>query len=143
MPVSKEQKNATNRRYTHGKTGVRTRKLYHKSSRGKQVAKKYHKSTRCKDTMRSWRLLQRYGITVAKYEGILAQQGGHCALCTRVPAKERWGVLCVDHDHAKAKGDPGFIRGLLCRRHNDAIHKLGDTAKGVALALAYMRGSTC
>lgn len=140
---SQSHKNAVNRRYANGPRGTITRRKYHRSKAGKAVANRFRQSPLGKATLRRWKLQHLYGITDVDYDGLLVQQGGHCALCSRTPAQERYGVLCVDHDHAKIKGEPGFVRGLLCRRHNDAVHKLGDTIAGVEMALAYMRGKPC
>jgi len=52
----------------------------------------------------------RTGITQAEYDRLLAEQGGHCALCPNTPKTRR---LHVDHDHTT-----GRVRGLLCFRCN-------------------------
>lgn len=48
------------------------------------------------------------------YEKLLEAQGGHCALCSKKPTKNR--RLDFDHDHKTMK-----IRGLLCFRCNRAL----------------------
>lgn len=58
--------------------------------------------------------LKRYGLTVAEYEAMLEAQKGLCAICGRLPFKNR--SLCVDHDHVT-----GTIRKLLCGFCNTAI----------------------
>jgi Recombination endonuclease VII len=47
-----------------------------------------------------------FGLTVDRYEAMLAAQGGVCALCGAPPLQKR---LAVDHNH-----ETGQIRGLLC-----------------------------
>jgi hypothetical protein len=64
--------------------------------------------------MREIHLRNKFGLTPAEYEGILAAQGGVCALCNRRPTPRI--SLHVDHDHGT-----GEIRGLLCMRCNNAL----------------------
>lgn len=47
------------------------------------------------------------------YLRLLAEQGGHCALCPSTPKNRR---LHADHDHKT-----GRVRGLLCHRCNRAL----------------------
>jgi len=104
-------------------------------------AKRYQTSALGKATRRNWLLKRLYGITHADYLALLGNQNGCCALCSRRPEQERHGRLCVDHDHSKRIGDARFVRGILCRRHNDAIHKVGDNIAGVIQVLNYLRQS--
>lgn len=48
-----------------------------------------------------------------QYDGILAVQDGHCALCLSEPKSRR---LHIDHDHKTME-----VRGLLCYRCNRAL----------------------
>lgn len=77
---------------------------------------------------------RKYGITLADYERMAAQQGGVCALCgepeRRVRDDHATRRLSVDHDHAT-----GQVRGLLCHRCNlslrynltpDLLRKMAD-----------------
>lgn len=61
-----------------------------------------------------------YGIDLAHYDMLLAEQGGCCAICRRPPKRKR---LVVDHDHVT-----GAVRGLLCVGCNIALGHLGDGA---------------
>lgn len=54
-----------------------------------------------------------------KYEKILAKQGGHCALCPRVPKLTR--RLDMDHHHGNM-----ILRGLLCVPCNRALRDFMD-----------------
>lgn len=77
---------------------------------------------------RKKRLLDKYGISLAKYNEMLQAQGGACAICLRPETRGR--SLAVDHNHAT-----GAIRGLLCSSCNyssvgeieDFIRRTGAT----------------
>lgn len=83
---------------------------------------------------------RRHGITADQYAAVLAEQNGTCYFCDKRPAEERHGVLRIDHDHTKKRGEKGYFRGLLCTGHNTALGKLGDNEAGLLRALLYVRG---
>lgn len=66
-----------------------------------------------------WHLKNRYGITQADVDAMLAAQDGKCAgcLCDLATASK----VCVDHDHITRK-----VRGLLCDPCNKSIGQLND-----------------
>lgn len=69
--------------------------------------------------------LKRFGLTPERYEEILEQQGGVCAVCGQPETKRnQFGVvsLAVDHDH-----ETGQVRGLICMLCNRALGMLGDS----------------
>ena len=75
----------------------------------------------------------KYGITLAKYEELAADQGHRCASCGRTEpgsGRTRW---CVDHDHTTK-----VVRVLVCVKCNSSIAGLGDNAEGVRRALDYL-----
>jgi hypothetical protein len=76
-------------------------------------------------------LRRTYGITLERYESMLAQQGGVCAICSRPPKRNR---LAVDHSHASE-----CVRGLLCTRCNRAVGLLWDDPAIVERALNYLK----
>lgn len=78
-------------------------------------------------------LLDRYGITPAQYEELLAAQGGACAICRVVPNKR----LHVDHDHRT-----GAVRGLLCSECNLGLGKFRDSVEVLQSALSYLQVSS-
>jgi hypothetical protein len=86
---------------------------YKKENYNPKVTKGYH-------------LKRVYKITLAEYQDLFKIQGGVCAIChnpeTIVDAKN--GLLrdlAVDHNHKT-----GRVRGLLCRRCNQAIGLLNE-----------------
>lgn len=66
---------------------------------------------------RRW-LRKNYGLTLERYEELVAQQGGVCAICSQPPAGRE---LDVDHCHKT-----GEVRALLCSRCNRVLGHAGD-----------------
>jgi Recombination endonuclease VII len=81
-------------------------------------------------------LKKNYGIGELDYQQMLVHQGGCCALCHTTPSQEKTSYLCVDHCHVT-----GTIRGLLCKKHNNALGMLGDNQVGLERALKYIKGA--
>lgn len=79
------------------------------------------------ETKRKWNLKTRYGLTPEEAAGMLAGQGGVCAICGSAPKKPR-----IDHDHATGK-----VRAILCHRCNLLIAGMDD-ANWLQKALAYL-----
>jgi hypothetical protein len=75
-----------------------------------------------------------YGISVADYERMYAQQGGRCRICKRKPKRG----LCVDHSHATRK-----VRGLLCHNCNCMIGFSGDDPVRLLTGSSYLRDFGC
>jgi hypothetical protein len=78
-------------------------------------------------------LKQQYGLTLAEYEAMLAEQGGVCLICGRDPQTAGRERLVVDHDHAT-----GHVRGLLCHRCNQGLGWFGDSTELLASAARYL-----
>jgi hypothetical protein len=78
---------------------------------------------------------QRYRISPEEYTELLEEQLHRCACCGSPNPKRKAGFV-IDHDHAS-----GIVRGLLCHSCNIGIGLLGDTIKGLELALDYLRCS--
>jgi hypothetical protein len=84
---------------------------------------------------------RRYGITSARYDELLAAQGGGCAICRGVNESGR--AMAVDHDHAccaGAKACGRCVRGLLCSNCNLAIGLLREDPVRLAAAIDYLGG---
>ena len=65
-------------------------------------------------------VLRKFHTTKEWYETKLAEQDGHCALCSR-KREENGNRLAIDHDHgccAKSGSCGKCLRGILCRRCN-------------------------
>lgn len=65
-----------------------------------------------------------YGITVERYEALLAEQGGQCGMCGMLEG-ENGKLFAVDHDHAccpdSCRSCGECVRGLLCDLCNRAL----------------------
>jgi Recombination endonuclease VII/NUMOD3 motif len=85
---------------------------------------------------RDWHLKRKYHLPAEWYANKLAEQGGHCALCSAVNChrKNRKGTefrLSVDHDHSCCDGPVTCgkcVRGLLCDKCNALIDRLEAVA---------------
>lgn len=90
-------------------------------------------------------LQQMYGLTLADFEQMLADQGGGCAICGTTKPNGPGSRFQVDHDHACCPrvGSCGeCIRGLLCGSCNTLIGLAGEDPKRLMAAAAYLqRGS--
>lgn len=80
--------------------------------------------------VRKCKLKQQYGLTVAAYNQMVADQGGGCAICGKEPNGKN---LVVDHDHST-----NIVRGLLCGSCNRGIGLLQDSPDMLRAALAYL-----
>lgn len=83
------------------------------SSTKKAAGKRWRSrnATSLKASSRRQKLMKLYGITEERYEQMLREQDGKCALCDRATLP-----LAVDHDH-----ETGAVRGLLCLPCNGAL----------------------
>jgi len=81
-------------------------------------------------------LRRRYGISIDRYNEMLADQNGCCAICGKAEANEIRGkvvALAVDHCH-----DTGTVRALLCSACNTALGLFNDDVALLAKAQAYV-----
>lgn len=94
-----------------------------------------------RETQRRKDLKLKYGITPERYDEILIEQAGVCAICgTENPgAKRRY--FCVDHDHDCCPETPSCgrcVRGLLCNRCNKALGLFDDNPDLLLDAAEYL-----
>lgn len=75
------------------------------------------------------RRFTKFGVGKAKWERMLTQQGGTCALCERPPT-------FVDHDHSS-----GAVRGLLCNGCNTALGQIDRDIEWATRARTYKERS--
>lgn len=95
--------------------------------------------TRRQKYARAWQLERKYKISVKRYDELLDEQGGVCAMC-REPetfVNKKTGKLqdlCVDHNHTT--GEP---RGLLCVRCNRGLGYLRDDPALLRAGVVYLK----
>ena len=75
----------------------------------------------------------KYGITLEEYIECMSISD----VCEHCGTSEE---LCYDHDHNKPK-DVRAFRGVLCRKCNSALGKLGDTLEDIERLLNYLKRS--
>lgn len=83
---------------------------------------------------RSWR--KKYGLTVERYNEMLAAQGGACAICKSTKAGSKGQMFAVDHCH-----DSGRVRGLLCIACNSRLGFVPWYNRFNEEIAAYLRGA--
>lgn len=74
---------------------------------------------------------QNYGITIADFDRLLAEQDGRCAICCTPKPQRKWHV---DHCH-----ETGEVRGILCNLCNVAIGAFKENQDALEMARIYLR----
>jgi len=99
-----------------------------RANKKKKEAEYYQKN---KDAIFERYLNRTYGIGLDKYDSLLAEQAGVCAICKNecVSGKK----LAVDHNH-----DTGEVRGLLCCKCNRGLGNLNDDPDRLRSAVLYL-----
>ncbi len=80
---------------------------------------------------RAGSLKKLYGISVADYDRMLAEQNGVCAICKKVSRDGK--TLVVDHDH-----DTGKVRALLCSTCNPGLGFFDHSPELLREAIEYL-----
>jgi len=73
-------------------------------------------------------LLKKYGVTRERYEQMLSEQRGCCAICKRL-----MGVPVVDHNHRT-----GQVRRLLCKDCNSGLGYFREDRHALLSAVQYL-----
>lgn len=71
------------------------------------------------------KLKKRYQMTPEEYQGLLEDQNGTCAICTKVADNrtQKQRLMMIDHCHTH-----GHVRGLLCISCNTRLGGLEDAS---------------
>ena len=80
----------------------------------------------------TFRLRNKYGLTVEQFEKMVLAQQGRCAICGNTFKNSK--DTHVDHNHAT-----GRVRGLLCYRCNHGLGKFKDSEEALLAAAKYVR----
>lgn len=91
---------------------------------------------RPKPQIRSNRLNTIYGITLAEYHVMYANQEGKCSICRKSKPDHGRTGLVVDHCHNK-----GHIRGLLCSGCNNGLGRFKDDVVSLTNAIEYLKSN--
>ena len=101
-----------------------------------KVCHNQYASDRYKNGQSNWRehhYRRLYGLTIADFDRMLAQQGGKCAICgTDQPGSK--GRFSIDHDHTTKA-----IRSLLCESCNKGLGMFRDNPQLLVTAAKYLR----
>ena len=100
-----------------------------RANKKKRESEYYQKN---KDVIFEKYLNRTYGIGLEKYNSLLSEQSGVCAICKTecVSGKK----LAVDHNH-----DTGEVRGLLCCRCNRGLGNFNDNLDRLEEAVLYLQ----
>jgi Recombination endonuclease VII len=123
------------------KTHALKHRLWQQKNRDRVNADKRHAHAHKPGVRWAPSLRQKYGISEGHFFSLLADQHGNCAGCG-IPltlAGKRAQTACIDHDHAKKKGDEGFIRGLLCANCNRALGLVHESVAHLRLLIQYLQ----
>ena len=122
----------------HGHTQYRDRKKPSKQCMIDGCDNVLYAKSLCHQHYIKQRKWQAYGIDAARYQEMLREQGGVCAICDQREkitdhASGKTKDLAVDHDHVT-----GAVRALLCSACNTAIGLFNDDEKLLAKAQTYL-----
>lgn len=84
---------------------------------------------------------QKFGLSKERFQEMLAEQDGVCAICFRPERSERFTTLTVDHDHSCCPSQSTCgkcVRRLLCHRCNKLIGFAEDNAVILRSAAEYV-----
>ncbi len=87
-----------------------------------------------KEHRRDKGLQRKYGISLADYNRMFAEQGGCCKICGKQESRGRNKKLVVDHNHANGK-----VRGLLCHHCNVVLGKAFEKQAVLTKAREYLK----
>ena len=80
---------------------------------------------------RAYLLKRNYGISVERYEEMVEDQRGLCAICESPPPEGK--RLSVDHDH-----EIGVVRSLLCAKCNHGLGAFSEDPARLFSAIWYL-----
>lgn len=112
-----------------------TTKYDHKTKEGKSAHQREYRSMR-REEFRQKERERKFGLSLAAYAELVAQQDNKCAICGQPETQMRNGsvkALAVDHDH-----ETGLVRGLLCCDCNQAIGKMKEDRNILLSAVRYL-----
>ncbi len=148
MPAKDPNAYAREWRKKNRERHLENQKRWWKSAKGKTAMERRRQKPGHYERVRA-NNLRKYGLTLAEYDRMEAEQDGRCYICGErevVQRKPKGGRpntiahLSVDHDH-----ETGQVRRLLCNRCNRAIGLFRDNPHLLEKAATYLRSfqETC
>lgn len=113
--------------HRNGRPGARCKRCDNERSRTWQASNPELN----KRIKRSVWLKKNYGIDIEKFEQMISEQGGVCAICGRLPNHAKG--FAVDHDHSTGK-----LRGILCGHCNGGLGLFKDDVASLRSAADYI-----
>ncbi len=98
-----------------------------------EKSKEYSRRRRLRNPMED--RFREYGMTLEKYNQMLENQQGKCAICGGGREKQKYS-FSVDHCHATGK-----IRGILCSNCNAGLGFFKDNPQSLTNAITYLISS--
>jgi hypothetical protein len=94
--------------------------------------KKVYCSKKCcaKAANKRHKVYGKYGMTVEKYDRMMREAGGACAICHKQPTDR----LVLDHCHEST-----VARGILCTQCNSGLGMFGDSINRLYAAIEYLK----
>jgi Recombination endonuclease VII len=112
---------------------------YRYHGRNRLVESSYYASY-CKpcasENTRVRKLARKYGLTVAKFKGMLAAQENKCYLCSieMQEGGKYYNRVCIDHNHKTGK-----VRALLCFKCNVGLAMFNENPEVLIKASQYIQ----
>lgn len=117
---------------------------YQKENRDLITQRNREAKTKDPDKFKDKWLRSNYGISLDKFNVMLNDQGGRCAICLTNEPPKRGGNLIgfhIDHDHSCCPGKKSCgkcVRGLLCQHCNQGLGQFRDNTDRLLGALTYL-----
>ena len=127
------------RRYALDKRDMTIREVWRDPNKMKEARKRQYEIAQNNGKNKEYRLKQKYGLTLEKYNNMLNEQQHQCAICSQpldiadVSGRHKGRKPHVDHCH-----NTGRVRGILCYKCNVGLGSFEDNPKTLAKAIAYL-----
>lgn len=104
-----------------------------KNPERRKAISKRHYDKQAHRVRRQWVLRRYFNMSIERYEEMLKEQEGKCAICSRIPDGSEKRKLAVDHDHKS-----GTVRALLCGECNRGLGLFKDDPELMQKAAKYL-----
>lgn len=131
-----EEKRAYNRAYyaANKKTLREKQSVYYSKNADKVRARQSEWHADNPNSRKQNDLKHNYGIGLDRFNVMLSEQGGACAICGTTTPKGRGNTFHVDHCHTT-----GRVRSLLCSLCNVGLGHFNDNPERLMKAASYIK----